>query len=63
LICDKIDDVKAGFNVPHGQHLLTIVPAMVHQGIGEPFGNGAQRLAEALLVPPLSSVRQVKAAL
>jgi hypothetical protein len=54
-----MNDFKSMFHNPHSHQLLSTVPPMHHEGVGESLNDGALRLPKALCSITSSRVGQV----
>merc|ERR1719188_1617832 len=46
LAGEQVDDLEVVFDDPHGQHLLTVVTAVHHEGVDQPLDDRALSLPE-----------------
>merc|ERR1719193_423596 len=56
---EQMDDLESVLHNPHSHQLLTVVPAVHHEGIAKPLNNGALRLTEPLRCESSSRVWHV----
>ena len=54
-----MDDLKSVLDDAHSHELLSVVPAMHHETVGQSLNNGALGLPEPLDLVPASRVGQV----
>ena len=58
-VSEQVDDLHGMLDNPDSHELLSIVPPVHHQRVGEPLNNGALRFPEPLHWVPTSSVRNI----
>ena len=59
LVGEEVDDLEGVLDDTDGHHLLSVVPPVHHEGVGQTLNEGALGLPEALDVVPTSGMGKV----